>query len=57
MGNQETPMESQNESLYDVLAQPSSDERPPPNTVFTATKETMDNDREDVEDDVIHLST
>jgi hypothetical protein len=38
----------ENRSLYRLLARPIQDERdpqPPPNTVLTATIETIDNDR------------
>lgn len=47
----------QSSSLYDTLAQSpeDSDDGPPPGTMFTASKETMDCDREDVEDDVLNL--
>jgi hypothetical protein len=43
-------------TLYDSLSSPSPDPRPGPETTVTATKETLDNDREDVTDDILHLS-
>jgi hypothetical protein len=43
-------------SLYDTMSAEAPDPRPGPDTVVTATKETLDNDREDLSEDVLHLS-
>jgi hypothetical protein len=41
---------------YDTLSSAAPDPRPGPDTVITATKETLDNDREDLGEDILHLS-
>lgn len=43
-------------TLYDTMSSAAPGPRPDPETVITATKETLDNDREDLSEDVLHLS-
>ena len=56
MTDEPTPDASDDPSLYDSQSSPAPGARPEPGTLFTATKETLDNDREDVSDDVVILS-